>query len=195
MEMDSEEILKLVLETLRRLETRLGQQEEAARLASSQGPRPTEQFPKIELEIRKAIEAHTDKCLSATKERMGDRLDPLVKKVEKIESRLDEMKKELGGKINGVKDEAAKTATGSVVSLTEKVDLLGRDVAGIKKTLVGQDNEPGLEDMVRELGGWVETEENARNVAREASRFNVTTWLTIIGILVAIGAGVAGIIW
>ena len=182
--MGQEDILKQILEALRRLERGLPQDDSQPRSASSRpvDPRATEQFPKIELAIKAEIERHSEKCATATKERTADRINPLIESIKTIEGRLVELKKDLGIKINGVRDDATKTATGSVSSITEKVDTL-------MEAMIGTDKEPGLSEKVRDLGQWVEAEEKRRENEKEKSRFNIGTWLTVIGILVAIGLG------
>lgn len=56
------------------------------------------------------------------------------------------------------------------------------------------ENEVGLEEMVRDLGQWIEAEEDSRRTTSEKNRFNVATVLTIVGILVAIGLGIANLV-
>jgi hypothetical protein len=182
--MGQEEILKQILEALRRLERGLPPDDPQPRSASS---RPTEQFPKIELAIKSEIERHTEKCSLAMKEKMGAQIDPLSTRVKSLEEKLSEAKKDLGGRINGAREEAAKTATGSVVSVEDKVK-------GILETLKGVPNEPGLEEMVRDLGQWVEDEEQRRKDAAEKSKFNLMTFLEVVGILTGIGLGIWGIL-
>lgn len=187
--MGQEDILKQILEALRRLERGLPPDDPQPRSVSSRpaDPRATEQFPKIELAIKAEIERHTEKCALVMKERMGVQIDPLSARVKTLEEKLSEAKKDLGGRINGVKEEAAKTATGSVTTVEEKVRI-------IMDTLKGVQNEPGLEEMVRDLGQWVEIEEQRRKDVAEKSKFNLTTFLEVVGILTGIGLGIWGIL-
>jgi hypothetical protein len=182
--MAADDVLKEVLAALKRLE-RLADEPNPSRFSSSV-PRPTEQFPKIELAIERAIASHMKDCAITTKERWEDKISPLLEKIIVLERQLLDMRKELGGKINGVKEDAAKTATGSVSSVAEKAEMALR-------ILKGADNEVGLEEMVRDLGQWIEEEEEARKEAKDRSHFNVTTALTIIGILIAVGLGIANL--
>lgn len=183
--METDDILKEILTALRRLER---MSEEPPRSSSQQGhsPRATEQFPKVELAIERAIAGHARECAIIMKERREERIAPLVEKILVLERQLLDMRKELGGKINGVREDAAKTTTGSVSSVAEKAETALR-------ILKGTDNEAGLEEMVRDLGQWVEMEEETRKEAKEKNRFNIATVLTIVGILVAIGLGVANL--
>lgn len=187
--MGQEDILKQILEALRRLERGLPPDDPQPRSASARptDPRATEQFPKIELAIKDAIEKHADKCFGATKERLIEKIDPLSVRVKQVEEKLSEAKKDLGGRINGVKEEAAKTATGSVTTVEDKVRI-------IMDILKGAQNEPGLEEMVRDLGQWVEEEEQRRKDVAEKSKFNLTTFLEVVGILTGIGLGIWGIL-
>lgn len=179
--MATEDVLKEILAALKRLER---MSEDPPQSASA---RPTEQFPRIELTIDRAISTHVKECGIVMKERIAEKIAPLVEKMTKLEKQLEDVKKDLGGKINGVKEDAAKTATGSVTSIAEKAETALR-------ILKGGDNEIGLEDMVRDLGRWIEDEELARREARDKSRFSLTTLLTILGILAAIGLGVLNLV-
>jgi hypothetical protein len=185
--MGTDDILKQILEALKRLERGLPP-DEPPRSASSRPPDPraTEQFPRVELAIKDAIEKHSDKCLGATKERITEKTDPLEVRIEKLETDLKDALKDLKGRILTAKEDAAKTAAGPVISLEEKVRL-------VMESLKGVQGEPGLEEMVRDLGQWVETEEQTRRDVAEKSKFNLTTFLEIIGILTGIGLGLAGI--
>jgi hypothetical protein len=187
--MGQEDILKQILEALRRLERGLPQDDPQPRSVSSRpaDPRATEQFPKIELAIKAEIERHTEKCALAMKEKMGAQIDPLSTRVKTLEEKLSEAKKDLGGRINGAREDAAKTATGTVVSVDDKI-------RGIMEILKGLPNVPGLEEMVRDLGQWVEEEEQRRANAAERSRFSITTVLAAIGIFAAIALGVLNLV-
>ncbi len=182
--MATDDILKEILSALKRLER--ASEEPIPHHSSSSASRPTEQFPKIELAIERAIASHAKECAVIMKERREERIAPLMEKILVLERQLQDMRQELGGKINGVRDDATKTATGSVSSVAEKAETALR-------ILKGADNEVGLEEMVRDLGQWIEQEEETRRVAAEKNRFNIATVLTIVGILVAIGLGVANL--
>ena len=104
--MATDGILKEILLALRRLE----KASDDIPHYSSSVPRPTEQFPKIELAIERAIAAHSRECAISMREKWEDKISPLLEKVFVLERQLLDMRKELGGKINGVKEDAAKTA-------------------------------------------------------------------------------------
>jgi hypothetical protein len=185
--MATDDLLKEILTGLKRLER---MSEEPTRSSSQHEqhlPRPTEQFPKVELAIERAIAGHAKECAVIMKERREERIAPLMEKIIVLERQLLDMRKELGGKINGVREDAAKTATGSVSSVAEKAETALR-------ILKGAENEVGLEEMVRDLGQWIESEEDSRRTTAEKNKFNIATILTIVGILVAIGLGVANIL-
>jgi hypothetical protein len=182
--MATDDILKEILDSLQRLEKDIS---DVGQSPSGRRPRPTEQFPKVELEILRKIQEHRMTCSSSMKEMVGEKVEGLLEKIGTIEANIGEIAKELGGRINGVKAEATKTATGSVVSLTDKVNKISEVVFGTR-------GEKGLEDDVRDLGQWVERREAAEHQAAEESKFNLTTAIQMAGIIVAIGLGLASLI-
>jgi len=182
----ADDLLKEILAALKRLENA----QDLPISVSRHDARPTGQYPReadVKLLITDAITSHASRCSAEMKERLREKIDPILKKVEGLESSLNGLRMELTGRIDVVKEEASKTATGTVISVVEKAETALR-------ILIGSDGEPGLEEMVRDLGQWVEDEEKARDRekedAKERSRFNVATFLTILGILTAIGLGV-----
>lgn len=181
--METDDILREIMESLRRLEKDISG---AARLPSGL-PRPTEQFPKVELAIDRAVGKRAERCEILREKIVQEKISPLRAQMERIEARVDEIRKDLGGKINGVRAEATKTSTGVVVSLTDKVDKIADVVLGTR-------GEPGLEDSVRSLEEWVDRYEVERMEVAASSKFKVSTFVQIVAIIVAIGLGVAGLI-
>lgn len=182
--MGTDDILEQIRDSLQRLEKDIS---DAGRLPSGRLPRPTEQFPKVELEIIRKIQEHRSTCTSSVKEMIGEKVKILGARIEEVGAKVEEIKRELGGRINGVKDEATKTATGSVVSLTDKVDK-------VNEVIFGTRGEAGLEESVRDLEEWVKRYDAAKKKASEASKFKLTTLLQILGILAAIALGIVGIV-
>lgn len=182
--METDDILKEIMDSLRRLEKDISASPPSP--SGSPHSRPTEQFPKIELAIDRAVGKRAEKCEALREKIIEAKIRPVLERLTRIEARSEDMGRELGGKINGVKADAAKTSTGVVVSLTDKVDKLADVVLGTR-------GEPGLEDSVRDLEQWVARYTEAKIKEAEASKFKVSTFLQIVGIIVAIGLGVVGL--
>jgi len=182
---EDEKVLGEIHDSLRRLEKAV--REGGQSPSGSRTPRSTEQFPKVELEIMRKIQEHRTACSASMKEVIGEKVEPLLAKMKEIEVRVDEINKELGGRINGVRDEATKTATGTVVTLTDKVD-------NINDSLFGTRGDAGLEDSVRDHQGWIDRYEEKKAKTAASSKFKLSTLLQIAGILVAIALGVIGIV-
>lgn len=182
--MGTDEILQQIRDSLQRLERDISG---AGQSPSGRPPRPTEQFPKIELEIMRKIQEHRTTCSSTMKEAIAEKAAALLAKIRETDAKVDEIRRELGGRINGVRDEAAKTATGTVVSLTDKVEK-------VAEVMFGARGDAGLEDSVRDLEQWVERYEAQKAKSAAASKFRLSTLLQIVGILVAIALGVIGIV-
>jgi len=183
--METDDILKEIRDSLQRLEKDIsatGSSHSAPHL-----PRPTEQFPKVELAIDRAVGKRAEKCEILREKIVEEKMRPLSERLARIEAKIEEIRQELGGKINGVKADAAKTSTGAVVSLTDKVDKLADVVLGTR-------GEPGLEESVRNFEEWIDRYEVERMEAAEKSKFKVSTFIQIVGIIVAIGLGVAGLL-
>lgn len=183
--METDDILKEIRDSLRRLEKDISAVPQS--LSGLPSSRPTEQFPKIELAIDRAVGRRAEKCEAIRKEIFEEKTKPLMERMERLEERVGEIRKDLGGKINGVLGEAAKTSTGAVVSLTDRVEKIADVVLGTR-------GDPGLEDNVRGLRQWVAKHEAARAKEAEASKFKISAFIQIVGIIVAIGLGIAGLL-
>jgi hypothetical protein len=182
--MGTDEILQQIRDSLRRLERDISA---AGQSPSGRAPRPTEQFPKVELEIMRKIQEHRTTCSSSMKEALAEKAGALLANIRETDAKVEEIRRELGGRINGVRDEATKTATGTVVSLTDKVDK-------VNEVVFGSRGDAGLEDSVRDLEQWVERYEEEKAKAAASSKFRLSTLLQILGILVAIALGIVGIV-
>ena len=174
-EYDYEEMLQL----LRQLVTSM---------KSGTGPyqgRPTESVTKSSLETMKAIRDQQKDCERACKDRIQAKFDTLHNDIVRIEESHKDLKKRIFVQVEGL-GAASKTHNGHVASLESKINRILATVYGC--------DEGELDDRVEFLEAWVDERIAEKEAAKEASRFKISTVLTIVGIFSAIGLGVTNLV-
>lgn len=180
-----EKMLQEMLGLLRSLEQRLEE--------GSNRPRDTTVLPKAEWVkwvMREVLSDQHRNCTTDCKERLKEIKQALEKEITANKGQI----KTLEDTITGVSKttDATKTTTNNVISMAEFVDSLR------KLNLVQWHDEffedDGLKEQIEYSYSWIIDEEDRRAAALNSSRFKISTMLTIIGIMLAFGMGLAALI-
>jgi hypothetical protein len=147
--------------------------------------RPTESITKSSLETMKLIQAQEKECARACKDRLQAKIDPVANDIHRLEEGLKDLKTRIFAEVGDI-DTASKTRNGHVATLADHVDRLMRTL------YLGEDGQ--LDDRVAYVEAWVDERIAQEAEEKVSSRFTISTILAIVGILSALGLGIAGLI-